>query len=114
MAAVSLIFLIGLVAVLSLAFVLSDRRAIRLGIAAATLVGYIGGGALMWRLVPSNWRLPFWETLAASVDAEKYGHPVEHYAESVTVMILAGCVAAALVCGVTAAAVGRLRKPQAC
>ena len=84
-----------------------DRAALAL-IGSAVLAGYMGGGALVWRLVPSGWHLSFWQTMAASVDAEKYGHTVEHYAECVVIMILCACMAGAAISGVLAAATARL------
>jgi hypothetical protein len=46
--------------------------------------------------------LPLWETFAASVNAEKYGHPVEHYAELTVEWILFGAVVGAVGGGVIA------------
>jgi hypothetical protein len=51
------------------------------------IIGALGSGFAVWQLVPSEWTLPFWTTLKATVDAEKYGHVVEHYAEGVVVMM---------------------------
>jgi hypothetical protein len=100
----ALIFLIGLAAVLVLAPVFSrpfDRRTQkrRFGLlfGTAILLGYIFGGTLVWSFVPSEWPLSFGETLAASVDATTYGHPIEHYAESILVVMLFACLAGALI-----------------
>jgi hypothetical protein len=117
---VSLLFLIGLAAVLSLVFVIGlwdDRvardRSLQLILAAAILGGYLAGGALAWSRVPAAWNLSFSETMAASVDAEKYGHPVEHFAESTMVLVLAGSTAAGAITAVLAAIALRfLRRPH--
>ena len=63
------------------------------------LCGYAGGAALIWNLRPSDWKLPLSETFAASVDAVKYGHPVEHYAEAILVWMMFASVAGAVVAG---------------
>jgi hypothetical protein len=68
------------------------------------LVGALGGGFVVWQLVPSEWTLPFWRTLKATVDTEKYGHAVEHYAEGVVMMI----TFAALLGGIASAGVAAL------
>jgi hypothetical protein len=63
----------------------------------AVLCGYLLGSTVAWFLVPSVWTLSFPQTLAAAVDADTWGHPVEHYAESVLVMMMAvGLVVSAL------------------
>jgi hypothetical protein len=67
---------------------------------ASAVLGYFAGGLLVWSLVPGSWRLSLWETLHAAFDVEKYGHPVEHVAESIVVwQMFAGVVGATLVCG---------------
>ena len=55
------------------------------------VVGYIAGGATLWLITPPEWTLSFPQTLAASVDSETYGHPIEHYAESLLVVMLIAC-----------------------
>jgi hypothetical protein len=99
-----LIFLIGLAAVLALVPVFrrpfdrrTQKRRFGLLFGAAILVGYILGGSLIWSFVPSEWPLSFGETLAASVDVKTYGHPIEHYAESILVVMLFACLAGALI-----------------
>lgn len=54
-------------------------------------------------MLPAEWSLPFWTTLKATVDAEMYGHAVEHYAQGVVLMMTAAavCGGAALAGGVT-------------
>jgi len=68
----------------------------------AMLCGCIGGGLFIWSVVPRTWSLPLWATFAASVNAEKYGHPVEHYAELTVEWILFGAVVGAVGGGVIA------------
>jgi hypothetical protein len=53
-----------------------------------TLGGCLTGVLFVWALLPRDWTLPFWTTLAASVNAAKYGHPVEHYAQGVVVAMM--------------------------
>jgi amino acid transporter len=99
-----LIFLIGLATVLALVPVFrrpfdrrTQKRRFGLLFGSAILVGYILGGTLVWSFVPSEWPLSFGETLAASVDEKTYGHPIEHYAESILVVMLFACLAGALI-----------------
>jgi hypothetical protein len=56
------------------------------------ILGYIAAGATVWFIAPPEWLLSFPQTLAASVDSETYGHPVEHYAESLLIVMLIACV----------------------
>jgi amino acid transporter len=99
-----LMFLIGLAAVLALVPVFrrpfdrrTQKRRFELLFGSAILLGYIFGGILVWSFVPSEWPLSFGETLAASVDAKTYGHPIEHYAESILVVMLFACLAGSLI-----------------
>lgn len=82
----------------------------KLLVALAMLCGFIGGAALVWSLIPSQWTLPFWTTIQAAGDAEKYGHPVEHYAENVVMLMMTGAVVAAAGAGAATAAGWGLRK----
>jgi hypothetical protein len=114
-----IIFLIGLVGMLGLVPVFSllfdrrtNNRAARRLIGFAIPFGYFAGGILVWSFALPHWRMSFWETLAASVDASTYGRPTEHYAESILVMMLCACVAGALISGVIAATTARLLKPR--
>jgi hypothetical protein len=66
------------------------------------ILGYILGGAAVWLITPPEWTLSFPQTLAASVDSRTYGHPVEHYAESLLVVMLVACVFGSLVLSVVA------------
>jgi amino acid transporter len=105
-----LIFLIALAAVLALVPVFrrpfdrrTRKRRFELLFGSVILLGYIFGGILVWSFVPSEWPLSFGETLAASVDSNTYGHPTEHYAESILVVMLFACLAGSLISvGVTA------------
>jgi hypothetical protein len=78
-----ILFLIGLLASLALVPVLglvdnrlADRRGVKLLIGSAIVLGYVAGGTTIWWFVPPDRRLSFGDTLAASVDANKYGHPI--------------------------------------
>ena len=68
---------------------LLDRRPpCSLWLPAGILVGYLAGVLFVWALVPRDWTLPFWTTFAATVNAAKYGHPVEHNAEAIVVAMM--------------------------
>ena len=72
--------------------------------------GALVTGLSVWRLALSVWTLPFWTTLAASVNAEKYGHPLEHEAEQIlTLLIFAAVLGGAATAG-TAALGGRMSR----
>jgi hypothetical protein len=68
------------------------------------VVFYISAG-LIWTVVSANWGLSFLTTLEASVNSEKYGHPVEHRAETMVAWLLLLSTFAALVAGAVAAVV---------
>jgi len=70
----------------------ADARssASRLLEALVMLVVFLISVGPIWRLISGHWSMSFLSTLEASVNAEKYGHPVEHAAESILVML--GCV----------------------
>ena len=55
-------------------------------------VGYLAAGATVWLVAPPEWKLSFPQTLAASVDSATYGHPIEHYAENLLLVMLMACV----------------------
>jgi len=79
----------------------------------AFVVGAAACGFVVWHLVPSSWTLPFWTTLEATVDSETYGHPVEHAAEQI-MMVLMILALAGGVAGAGAAALGtRQRRTSA-
>ncbi len=86
-----------------------DRRA-ALWIAGSLVAGYFSGGILVWCFIPRSWFLSFPKTLAAAVDAATYGHPVEHYAEGVVILLWIGCAAGAAVTGAIAAAIARYNR----
>lgn len=112
-----LLFLTELLGIMGLASVVGrlcdhgrTNRIITLLTRAAIFAGYIAGGFLAWLWTRRGWRMSFWDTLTASVNAEKYGHPTEHYAESVLVLMLFACAAGALLWATIAAAAIRLWK----
>ena len=72
------------------------------------VVGYIAAGATIWFLAPREWTLSFPQTLAASVDSKNYGHPIEHYAESLLAVMLVACVCGSLLSSAIATFGGRL------
>jgi len=76
-------------------------------------LGYLLAGTAIWWLTPVTWTLSFPQTLAASMDARTYGHPVEHYAESLLVVMLVACVCASAVFSTFTAFGGRVlrRRP---
>ncbi|MBZ5632694.1 MAG: hypothetical protein LAO55_06135 [Acidobacteriia bacterium] len=85
---------------LVLAFVhLRTRSRGREVIALAFVLGSCAGGFLVWNLAPSGWSMSFWTTLQASVNAEKYGHPIEHAAENILVVV----TFASVLCGLLSA-----------
>jgi len=75
------------------------------------VVGYIAAGATIWFLVPREWTLSFTQTLAASVDAKTYGHPLEHYAENVLALMLIAGVCGSLLSSAIATFGGRVLRP---
>lgn len=72
------------------------------------ILGFIAAGAAIWLIVPPEWTLSFPQTLAASVDSKTYGHPVEHYAESLLVVMLIACVLGSVLFTAAASFGGRL------
>ncbi len=90
---------------------LAGRRPCAVRVPAGMLCGYVAGALFVWTLVPRDWTLPFWTTLAATVNAAKYGHAVEHYAEGIVIWIVFGAVVGAVVGGLLAHITGdRLRQ----
>ncbi len=63
------------------------------------LCGYIGGATLVWKLLTSQWSLSLSTTFTASVNAAKYGHPTEHYAQGIVVGMAFGAVLGAVAAG---------------
>ena len=95
---------------------LMDRRLAPVWVPVGTFCGYVAGVLFVWTLVPHDWTLPFWTTLAATVNAEKYGHPVEHAAEVIVIWMLFAGVTGAVIGGFSAHVAGQLRNrvvPQA-
>jgi hypothetical protein len=108
----SLILLTGMPLVLvALVLVkLWTRRSWRsAAIALSFVAGSCLGGALAWSLIQSEWSLPFWATLDAAVNSEKYGHPIEHAAENILVLVTFACVACGALGAGMAAAGPKLR-----
>lgn len=115
-----LIFLIYIIGVLGtfvlataglsyVAVSLVDRRPCPLRIPVGMILGYVAGARLVWTLVPRDWELPFWTTLSATVNAEKYGHAVEHSAEGIAIWIAFGGVVGAIAGGLAARVAGGSR-----
>ena len=86
---------------------LADRRPWMLRVPAGVFCGYAAGALFVWSLVPREWALPFWTTLAASVNAERYGHSVEHPAQGIVIWILFGAVVGAVAGGSLAHVAGK-------
>jgi hypothetical protein len=78
---------------------LADRRPFPFRAVAGTLGGFIAGALFVWNLAPSDWTLPLSTTLAASVNAAKYGHAVEHAAEGIVIWMLFAAVTGAAIGG---------------
>ena len=55
---------------------LANRRLGPVLVPAGMLCGYIVGALFVWTLVSRDWALPFWTTLAATVNAENTGTPL--------------------------------------
>ena len=75
------------------------RRRTSLFIAVAMLCGYVGGATLVWNLLTSDWSLSPSTTFAASVNAAKYGHPTEHYAQGIVIGMAFGAELGAIAAG---------------
>lgn len=74
------------------------------------VIAFFIGGILSWNLISFHWDMSFWTTLKASVQSEKYGHPVEHKAEGILIWVLFFSVSSATVTGMVAVAATKLRK----
>lgn len=105
-----MVFVLALAGCIGLSLAISRRRNLpRSNVLLWTVAGFIGAGALVWfAAVPAEWTLSFPQTLAASVDSETWGHPIEHYAESLLVVMLAACTVSAAAFGAMTAFGGRL------
>ena len=73
-----------------------------------SVIGYIAAGATVWFITPPEWTLNFPQTLAASVDSETYGHSIEHYAESLLVVMLVASASGSALFSAIATFGGRL------
>ncbi len=74
-------------------------------VAVVMLFGFYISAGLIWSLGAADWNLSFLMTLEASVNAEKYGHPVESRAERIVVWLLIYSTFTAVVAGVVTAVV---------
>jgi hypothetical protein len=88
---------------------LTRKQGWRALITGCFIAGALASGYVAWQLVPSEWTLPFLTTLEAAVNADKYGHAVEHYAENVVVMITFAAMLGGAACAGAAALVIRIR-----
>lgn len=70
-----------------------------LSLTLVAVAGFLAAGILSWYTLGAGWHLAFFTTIAAAIDSETYGHPVEHAAENLLVAVLffsvTGCIAAA-------------------
>jgi len=73
------------------------------------LVAFYTSAAVIWKLGTADWSLSFLTTLDASVNAAKYGHPVEHRAEVRIVWLLLASTLVAATVGIFTALVRRPR-----
>jgi hypothetical protein len=89
---------------------LVERRPGPLHVIAGALCGFVSGALFIWILVPRTWPLSLWTTLAATVDAAKYGHALEHAAEGIAIWMMFGGVVGAVAGGFVAGKAGGLRK----
>jgi hypothetical protein len=96
-------------AVMATQFVRTGKCPVALTPAVVSWVGFWLGGLGSWALISPRWSMPFWQTLAASVDAETYGHPLEHQAENILVWVLFAAVLTALMSWATVWLAGRVR-----
>ena len=78
-------------------------------IASAVVAGFLIGGLVGWSARPSAWQMPFWQTVDASMNAAKYGHPVESQAERVLLYFVYAAVLGAIGAAVMAVTGARLR-----
>lgn len=69
-------------------------------VALAIVAGFFTGGAAAWNLLPIQWDPSFLTTLRMSVDADTYGHELEHQAESILVAVMFCSVVGAVLSGV--------------
>ena len=108
----TLVTTLSLVAALPVVFIsmMLHRRRTYLWIVLLLPAAYLAFGTLGWSLRPSAWTMSFWETLAASVNAEKYGHALESQAERVAFYFFTPGTLGCLAAGLGAAIALRLRR----
>jgi len=103
-----LLFLLAFIACGAFALVLSGVCSQpRSWVVSSAALGYLLAGTAIWWLTPVAWPLSFPQTLAASMDSRTYGHPVEHYAESLLAVMLVACVCGSAVFSAITAFGGR-------
>jgi hypothetical protein len=104
-----ILFALALAGCATLALIFSrSRRQPYSSVLLCAVVGYITAGATVWFIAPPEWTLSFPQTLAASVDAGTYGHPIEHFAESLLLVMLIACVSGSALFSAIATFGGRL------
>ena len=68
-------------------YMLEHRRTggnrVRILVLALIAAAYLIGGVAGWLLRPPQWTMSFAQTFEAALNAEKYGHELEHTAERV-------------------------------
>ena len=102
-------FLIGMPVVLAI-YAYRYRRTRRLPsgllVAAVMLIVFYVSATLLWREFAFHyWRQSFLTALDASVNAAKYGHPIEHTAEVLLVWLLIVSTLSAVAAGAVTGAV---------
>jgi len=115
---VTIILLVAIAMYLSPLFLLfvgaMRTRRTRIFLFSALAAGCMAGVLLAWSLLPASWPLSFGETLEASINAAKYGHPVEHYAEGAVILMWCASAAGAFVCGGAATLACRASRFRRC
>lgn len=93
---------------LTLRYVRTGKGGLALSVSAASMAGFVAGGVASWELRRFPWDLPFLTTLEASVNAQKYGHPVEHMGEGILVYLMFWSLVGACVLATLAATAARI------
>ena len=70
-----------------------------LSISLTGAAAFLLGGTISWFALSPGWQLSFLTTVAAAVDSETYGHPVEHAAENLLVAVLFFALIGSVVAG---------------
>ena len=108
-----MVFLLALAGCAALARVLSRFNKLPYSpVLLWAVVGFVAAGVAVWSIAPPEWTLSFPQTLAASVDSQTYGHPIEHYAESLLAVMLIACVLGATLFIAVATFGRRLLRPD--